>query len=99
MSRVRLNAVLIAVLAFALVFSSVGCGKLSISRLRANHHFITGNKLFTDQKYRDAIDQYEMALKLNPNLGEAYCFLGRATRTCTRSAPPLRITWRKPTKP
>jgi tetratricopeptide (TPR) repeat protein len=84
MSRVRLNAVLIAVLAFALVFSSVGCGKFSISRLRANHHFITGNKLFTDQKYRDAIDQYEMALKLNPNLGEAYCFLGESYKNLYR---------------
>jgi tetratricopeptide (TPR) repeat protein len=81
MSRVRFNAVLITVVAFALVFSTYGCGKLSISRLRANHHFIAGNKLFTDLKYRDAIDEYEKALKLNPKLGTAYRFLGESYKS------------------
>jgi tetratricopeptide (TPR) repeat protein len=84
MSRVRLNAALVAILTLALIFSSVGCGKFSISRLRANHHFIQGNKLFTDQKYRDAIDQYELALKLNPRLGEAYRLLGESYKNIYR---------------
>ncbi len=76
MSRARWNAALIAAVIFVLAFSAIGCGKFSIGRLTANHHFIAGNKLFTDMKYRDAIDEYEAALKLNPSLGEAYRFLG-----------------------
>jgi tetratricopeptide (TPR) repeat protein len=78
MPRTRFHAALITVVALALVFSTFGCGKFSISRLRANHHFIAGNKLFTDGKYRPAIDEYERALRFNPKLGAAYRFLGES---------------------
>ena len=81
MSRARISAALIAVVAIALVLSTYGCGKFSINRLRANHHFIGGNKLFTDMKFRDAIVEYEKALQLNPKLGEAYRFLGESYKS------------------
>jgi len=78
MTRSRHNVILVAVLVLAVAFTAVGCGKLKVSRLRANYHFTEGNKLFNDGKFRDAITEYEKAVKFNPNLGNAYRFLGES---------------------
>ncbi len=78
------NAVLVALLAIVLIFAATGCEKLKISRLKANFHFTNGNKFFTQNKYRDAIAEYEKALKSNPNLGEAYRFLGESYKSLYR---------------
>ncbi|MBN1272490.1 MAG: tetratricopeptide repeat protein [Candidatus Aminicenantes bacterium] len=62
----------------ALVFASTSCSKLKISNLRANHHFSNANQYFTDGNYRRAIEEYEQALELNPELIQAYRFLGES---------------------
>lgn len=65
----------------AVLFMNVGCKKLNYNYLTANHHFSKANYAFTEQKYRDAIEEYELALKHNPDLVDAYRFLGESYKS------------------
>jgi tetratricopeptide (TPR) repeat protein len=78
MSIKKINLALIVVLAVIILFAAVSCEKLQISKLKANHYFSNANQAFSEQKYRDAIENYEKALELNPNLVQAYRFLGES---------------------
>lgn len=78
MSRKRINIGLLIFLALAVIFFSTSCEKLKISKLKANHHFSRANNYFTESSYRLAIEEYELALNYNPNLVEAYRFLGES---------------------
>jgi len=78
MSRKWINGLLIAALLVAVGFAAPACKKLSYSGLVANYHFAKANRLFTERKYRSAIDEYEAALKANPTLVQAYRFLGES---------------------
>lgn len=73
-----MNPALILVLAVMLILATVSCEKLKVSRLKANHFFSNANQAFSEQKYRDAIENYEKALELNPNLVQAHRFLGES---------------------
>lgn len=66
--------VLIFIFVFAMNFS--GCSKLKISNLSANKHLKEGNKLYVQEKFKKASDEYEKALELNPDLKVAYLYLG-----------------------
>lgn len=78
MVRQARNTLLVALLAFVFIFAAVGCEKIKISNLKANYHFSSANKFFDQNKYRDAIEEYEKALTYNPNLGAAHRFLGES---------------------
>lgn len=78
MFRKIINTSLLVLLVLAVVFSTVSCGKLKISNLKANHHFTNANHNFTDGKFRQAIEEYEMALSFNPDLTQVYRFLGES---------------------
>ena len=78
MSRKWINGLLLAALFVAVAFAAPACKKLSYSGLVANYHFAKANRLFTERKYRSAIDEYEAALKANPTLVQAYRFLGES---------------------
>jgi tetratricopeptide (TPR) repeat protein len=78
MSRKWTAPILLGALALILVFSSVGCAKLSVKKLQANYHFSKANQLFRDNKFSKAIAEYEATLKYNPDLKEAYQFLGES---------------------
>jgi tetratricopeptide (TPR) repeat protein len=78
MSRKNTTILLTILLAVALVFSVNGCRKLNPDRLKANYHFNRANSLFSDSRYRDAIQEYEAALEYNPSLTEAYRYLGES---------------------
>jgi len=58
------------------IFAFTSCGKLKVSNLRANYYFNKANALFSGNQYRRAIEEYERALIYNPNLVEAFRFLG-----------------------
>jgi len=75
MSRKSWNTLLFPVLAIAIIFFSTNC---KVSHLRANYHFSKANGLFSDAKYREAIDHYEKAISFNPELVDAYRFLGES---------------------
>jgi len=73
----KIWSVLLILLLTALVVTSfAGCDKLKIANLKANKHFKTGNKFYTEEKYKKAIAEYEAALQLNPNLKAAFYYLG-----------------------
>ncbi len=81
MSRRTIHAALLVILIAGLAFSTVGCEKLKVSRLQANHHFTSANHHFTEQKFRLAIEEYERALHYNPELVQAYRFLGESYKS------------------
>jgi tetratricopeptide (TPR) repeat protein len=78
MFRQRTIGLLLAVLALAVVFTFAACGDLSVSKLSANYHFAKANRFFTENQYRKAIAEYELTLKNNPGMTQAYRFLGES---------------------
>ena len=81
MSRRKIHTALLAILVVGLVFATAGCEKLKVSSLQANHHFTSANHHFTEQHYRLAIEEYERALHYNPELVQAYRFLGESYKS------------------
>lgn len=84
MYRKEKNMVLMVLLAMAIIFTFSSCEKLKASRLKANHHFTQANHYFTENQYRSAIEAYEKALSYNPELVDAYRFLGESYKNLFR---------------
>jgi tetratricopeptide (TPR) repeat protein len=78
MSRNRTASLFIGTLALVMIFAFVSCQKLSVSKLSANYSFSKANQLFRDAKYSKAIVEYENAVRRNPDLKDAYRFLGES---------------------
>lgn len=70
------TVLLILFLSTLILASFTACDKLKIANLRANKHFKTGNKFYTEEKYKKAITEYEAALQFNPELKSAFYYLG-----------------------
>jgi tetratricopeptide (TPR) repeat protein len=68
-------------LVFFLVTAFTGCEKLKVSKLQANYYFSKANQLFKDGKFRRAMEMYEATLKYNPNMIQAYRFLGESYKS------------------
>ncbi|MDH4257471.1 MAG: tetratricopeptide repeat protein, partial [Candidatus Aminicenantes bacterium] len=84
MSRKKMHIFLTLLVGLAVVFAFTSCGKLKVSNLRANYYFNRANALFSDTQYRRAIEEYEKALIYNPNLIEAFRFLGESYKNLYR---------------
>lgn len=78
MSRIRASRLFVGIFAVAIVISSVACEKLNVKFLRGNHHFNRGNALFNEKKYTKAVEEYELAVQNNPDLKEAYRYIGES---------------------
>ena len=76
--RWQFTRLLVLVAAQGLV--SAACGKYSISSLRATQAFQTGNEMYMKAEWKTAIQEYDRAVQLNPDLGYAYFFLGKHFR-------------------
>jgi len=70
------SLLLIVFLTALIVTSFTACDKLKITNLKANKHFKSANKFYTEEKYKKAISEYEAALQLNPKLKAAFYYLG-----------------------
>jgi tetratricopeptide (TPR) repeat protein len=81
MSRQRTHRILVAALALAVVFAFASCNKLNLNNLQGNYHFNKANQLFKDSKFSKAVVEYELALKYNPTLVQAYRFLGESYKS------------------
>jgi tetratricopeptide (TPR) repeat protein len=81
MRQKRIHFVFALLLAFTVVLAFTSCEKLSVNKLRANYHFSKANQLFTDGKYRRAMTEYENTLKYNPEMIQAYRFLGESYKS------------------
>jgi tetratricopeptide (TPR) repeat protein len=78
MSRQTTQRIIFAVAALAVIFAFTACQNLSYSKLAANYHFDKANSLFRESQYRKAIAEYEATLKFNPNMIQAFRFLGES---------------------
>jgi tetratricopeptide (TPR) repeat protein len=57
--------------------ASIGaCGQFAM--LKAQRHFMNANELYKQSDWRKAAAEYEEAVKANPNLNEAYFYLGNS---------------------
>lgn len=72
---------LILTLAIFFLLNLTGCQKLKVSNLSANKHLKEANKLYTQEKFRQASEEYEKALEKNPELKVAYLYLGTCYST------------------
>jgi Tfp pilus assembly protein PilF len=72
------TVVLTSILAVVLLFNFVGCEKLKISNLKANHHLKKANDHYRKDKFKKAIEEYETALEYNPKLAQTYFYVGTA---------------------
>lgn len=77
MSR-KTQRIMFAAAAIAVLAAFTGCQNISYSKLSANYHFNRANALFRENKYRQAITEYEATLKFNPKMTQAYRFLGES---------------------
>lgn len=82
----RTNTVLLILLVLVVAFLSSSCEKLKVNKLRANFYFSRANNNFTEGRYRLAIEEYEMALSHNPELMDAYRFLGESYKSLYKPA-------------
>ena len=78
MSRQTTQRAIFVVAALAVIFAFAACQNVSYSKLAANYHFGRANSYFRENQYRKAITEYEATLKFNPDLTQAYRFLGES---------------------
>jgi len=78
MSRKTTQRVMLAAVTIAVIFVFTGCQDLSYGKLAANYHFGRANSYFRENQYRKAITEYEATLKYNPNMTQAFRFLGES---------------------
>src|SRR4030042_2917742 len=81
MSHKRVGSVFALLLVFIFMSVFTGCEKMIVGKLRANFHFSKANQLFKDGKFRKAMQEYENTLKYNPNMIQAYRFLGESYKS------------------
>lgn len=72
------RSVRLAAIALVVAVGAAGCGKYSISNIRSLKAFSDGNQAYKKNDYRTAITRYEDAVRLNPEQGLVYFFLGHA---------------------
>ncbi|MCU0285025.1 MAG: tetratricopeptide repeat protein [Acidobacteria bacterium] len=70
------SSILLLVVVAAFMLGFAGCQNLLPDKLMANQHLIKANSFYSEEKYKLAVDEYEMALKLNPELKSLYLYLG-----------------------
>jgi tetratricopeptide (TPR) repeat protein len=78
MSRKTTQRIVFAAAALAVVFAFTACQNISYSKLASNYHFGRANSFFRENQFRKAITEYEATLKYNPNMTQAYRFLGES---------------------
>src|SRR5665647_3820312 len=77
MSR-KTQRFMFAAAAIVVILAFTGCQDISYSKLSANYHFGKANSFFRENQYRKAITEYEATLKYNPNMTQAFRFLGES---------------------
>jgi tetratricopeptide (TPR) repeat protein len=78
MSRKTIQKIMFGAAAIAVIFAFMGCQNIGYSKLASNYHFGKANSFFRENQYRKAITEYEATLKYNPNMTQAYRFLGES---------------------
>jgi len=77
----QVRLIRLTVLVLGLTLAVAGCGKYSISNIRALKSFSDANKLYQKNDFKGAAELYEHVISLGPDrsiLGFAYFFLGNS---------------------
>ncbi len=72
----KCSAALVVTLLLAAAVAFSGCNKLRVDNLTANQHLKNANKFYGEEKYKKAVEEYELALKFNPDLEKAFVYVG-----------------------
>jgi tetratricopeptide (TPR) repeat protein len=75
--RTRYQA--LAIVALLPLLAGLGCG-----RIRAKNAFREGNRLYKEENFRKAMEQYERAVALSPDLSEAHFYLASSAQALYR---------------
>jgi tetratricopeptide (TPR) repeat protein len=75
--RTRYQA--LAIVALLPLLVGLGC-----SRIKAKNAFREGNRLYKEENFRKALEQYERAVALNPNMPEAHFYLASSAQALYR---------------
>jgi tetratricopeptide (TPR) repeat protein len=76
--RIRTASVVATALLVGLSVAAAGCGKYSFNNLKAMKSFKDANDHYKAQQWDAAVQNYEAAVASNPDLVEAYFFLGNS---------------------
>jgi len=82
----RVRSLTLAVVVLVAGALTGACGKYSISNIRSLKAFSDGNNLYKKGEYKNAIARYEDAVRLNPDQGLVYFFLGHANGMLYKSS-------------
>ena len=75
----RFEALALTSVALGLAVAAMGCGKV-----QAMAAFKDGNKAYKEERFREAIQKYERALELQPDMAEALFYLGSSHQALYR---------------
>ncbi len=76
--NMKKNLTLLCVSIIIMVFmcNFPGCEKIKASHLKANYYLKKANQYYAEEMYKNAAEEYEAALELNPGLKFVYAYLG-----------------------
>lgn len=77
-TRIRTVSVAVAALVIGLSVATAGCGKYSFHKLKAMKAFKEANDHYRGQRWKEAAERYEAAVTADPDLWQAYFFLGNS---------------------
>jgi tetratricopeptide (TPR) repeat protein len=69
---------MVAALVVAVGIGAAGCGRYSISSLRAQKAYKDANELYKGSDWKDAADKYEYVIQQDPSRTEVYFFLANS---------------------
>lgn len=76
--KTRYRTVTAAALVIAVGLATAGCGRYSLSALRAQKAYKDANELYKGSDWRDAAAKYEYVLQQDPSRTEVYFFLANS---------------------
>ena len=76
--KTRYRTVTAAAIVITLGVATAGCGRYSISALRAQKAYKDANELYKGSDWKDAAEKYEYVLQQDPSRSEVYFFLANS---------------------
>ncbi|MCP4217782.1 MAG: tetratricopeptide repeat protein [bacterium] len=72
----NVSSILVLLVLISFMLGFVGCQQLKVDNLKANYSLQKANGFYTEEKYKKAVEMYEKALELNPDLKSVYIYIG-----------------------
>ncbi len=76
---------IVLIVVVVLVLGFTACDKLKMKNLKANHHLRQANGLYQEEKFKKAVEEYELALEFNPDLTSIYFHLATSYASLYKS--------------